>query len=301
MIKLNFGENFTKPIVLCLGKFDAVHVGHTAILSHAVKEAKNSGYLSAVFTFSNDISSLFNKKVGRVFSNEEREEIFNDFAVDVVIYKEFVNDFLKLDKKQFLDCLFGLYNVKEIVVGRDYTFGYKAEGDVGFLKRYVKDNKLNTVITIIDDVLYNGNRVSSTQIKNAIMGGDLSTVENLLGYKYFVVSTVVHGRHVGRSLSFPTANLILDLDKTPLKEGVYYTSCLIDGKRYKAITNFGPCPTFGINNVTIETHLIDFCGDLYGKKIKVVFNRRLRDTIKFKNIEDLIEQLKKDVEAVTND
>ncbi len=297
MKEYRFGEKINKKIVLCLGYFDAVHLGHIAIFQRAKLLAKNHQSETAVFTFKSGFNSNFNKN-GDIFTYDERKDKMSLYGIENCIFCDLTEEIRNLSPDKFLDKLFNMAKITGVVTGKDYTYGKNAAGNQITLEKYCKDK--NVIYDIVDDIEYEGQRVSSSQIKKCLMSGEIKQANEMLGGKYFIKSQVVEGRKVGRTIGFPTINMQIDSQKCPLKQGVYYTETVIDGKKYKGITNYGNCPTFDVNKLTLETNLIDFSGDLYGKTVTLYFNDYIRDIKKFDSIDELKTQLKKDKEK-TND
>lgn len=297
MKEYRFGEKINKKIVLCLGYFDAVHLGHIAILKKAELLAKNTQSEVVVFTFKSGFNSNFNKN-GDIFTYDERKDKMSLYGIDNCIFCDLTEEIRNLSPDEFLDELFGMAKITGVVTGKDYTYGKNAAGNQITLEKYCNDK--NAIYDIVDDVKYNGQRVSSSQIKKCLLSGEIKQANEMLGGKYFIKSQVVEGRKVGRTIGFPTINMQIDSQKSPLKQGVYYTEAIIDGKIYKGITNYGSCPTFDVNKLTLETNLIDFSGDLYGKTVILYFNDYIREIKKFATVDELKEQLKRDKEK-TND
>ena len=150
-------------------------------------------------------------------------------------------------------------------------------------------------VDVVSQVIFGGEKVSTSLIKEKLASGQIEQANELLTLPYFITGEVKRDRQVGRKLGFPTANISLNAQKTPLKLGVYHTAVEIDGKRYNCITNFGARPTFGLNEVLTETYIDGFDGDLYGKTLSVYFKKFLRELIKFNSADELIAQLKKDL------
>jgi riboflavin kinase/FMN adenylyltransferase len=190
------------------------------------------------------------------------------------------------------DLLVKKIGIKELIVGYDYSFGYKRSGNIHLLQKMGKD--LGFIVHVVDQIFLENTPVSSTTVRNLVQAGNLSEAKKLLGRDYQVRGTVIKGKNRGgRLLGFPTANLELVDELTP-KPGVYVVKVLIDDKSYNGLTNIGYNPTFGNNVFSVETHILDFSEDLVGKSIRVNFIERLRSEKTFKSIEDLANQIKKD-------
>lgn len=292
--------DFLKPsdleVCVALGFFDSIHIGHSAIINRAKEVANTYKVKSAVFTFENDIDSIIKGNKGLVLTYEERLKKLSKLSIDTVISTIFTKEFSNLSAIEFFNLLTKNINVKAIVCGRDYRFGNKGVGDVALLKSLCKEKSIT--VEIVDDVILDNERVSTTRIKNLLLLGDIKTANVLLGESYSISGEVVHGREVGRQMGFPTANVIIPSEKAKLKLGVYKTHVIIDGKRYNGITNYGARPTFNLDDVLTETYIDGYVGDLYGQSATVYFDDFIRDCVKFDTVDGLICQLKNDLEKI---
>ncbi len=256
-----------------IGNFDGVHIGH----QNLINKTKVNGFKSLVITFDE-----INKD--NIISLEEKIERIKLLEVDYLIilkYEDvktmFYTEFIKMLKK---------IKTKRVVIGKDFKFGYKQEGD------YI-DLESKLEVERVEDILINNNRISSTQIREYLKTGNINKANELLGYNYYVHGNVIKGNQLGRTIGFPTANL--DTINEVLQPGVYKTITYVEDISYKSITNIGINPTFNkLDNLKIETHLLDCDLDLYTKNIKVEFLVKLRDEKKFNSKEELIEVLTND-------
>ena len=282
-----------KKIVLALGYFDSLHIGHQEILKRVKGLAEELFVEPAVFTFDGDLNAYFGKKPLQVFTKTEKELKLADLGITEIIYAPVSEEFLSKSKEEFLEFLDGRAEVVAYVCGSDFCFGNKAEGNVEFLKEYA-ENRGRKVI-VVDEVLYNGNRASTTLVKNSLAIGDIKTANGLLGYDFSVTGTVVKGRGDGKKMDFPTVNVEVSKEKFMPKFAVYTGYVIIDGKRYKSVINYGFAPTFGIEKSVLEAFIIGFDGDLYGKTLTVYFTDYIREICKFSSIEELKDRIKKDI------
>lgn len=296
MKTIDFFKGDNSKIVVALGFFDSIHVGHATIINKAKEIAKTHMVDCAVFTFANDIDSLFGESNGLVLTYDERIEKLSKLSVNTVISTIFTNEFSKISAAEFFNVLTNNFQVKAVVCGKDYRFGHKGLGDVNLLKDLCEDKGI--CLSIVDDVSYCGKRVSTTNIKELLFDGRIEEANELLGESYSISGEVAHGRAVGSQMGFPTANVIIPSEKAKIKVGVYKTHVVLDGKEYKCITNYGARPTFNLSDVLTETYIDGFNGDLYGKKITVYFDSFIRECKKFNGIEELTNQLKLDLEKI---
>lgn len=281
--------------VIVLGGFDALHLGHRFLINKGKILAEKLKAPLLVFTLDGDLSFVNARKKGLVYTYEERLEIFNELAVNGVIRALFDKNFANISAEDFLNRLKNDFSPVGIICGGDYTFGKNAEGSADMLKDFC--NKSGILFEKSEFLSDGGEKISASSVKSALLNGDVKLAEKLSGGRYFIKSEVILGRKDGRKLGFPTANMLLPSGKLALKTGVYVTTAKINGENYIGITNFGSAPTFGVQKLVIETHFLDFSGDLYGKKIKLEFLDYLRENKKFESLSELKAQLIRD-EAV---
>lgn len=292
---LNVNQEYTRPIVLSLGFFDCIHIGHKSLIASANKLAKSIGAESFVFTFSSD-PSLYFKKSKQIFTFEDRLKVLENLHVDGVISSEFDENFANISPKSFLDMIFKRFNVKAVVVGADYTFGCRAEGNVEVLKGYATVKGARVLVVPFECA--HGEKLSTKNLKSYVESGDVKELNDYLAEPYFMTGTVASAKHNGTRMGFPTANIQQSADRLALKEGVYATEIVVDGKKYVSMTNVGAKPTFNDFSSSVETFILDFNGDIYGKTIKLSFFDRLRDVKTFAGMDELKTQLAKDEQTV---
>ena len=281
-------DHYEKPIVIALGFFDCVHLGHLALINEAKKMAVKLGGETAISTFGNDPNSLLNKKA-QVYSIQERLIVFENQGIDNVICEDFDSNFADLSPIEYLDSLTNRYNIIGVVVGKDYTFGKNAEGGVPMLKEYFAERA--TKVKVVPFEKANTKKISTRYIKKFIEDGDMQVANSLLTQPYFLSNEVVHARHRGTIIGYPTANINAHDNTITPATGIYITKVYVEGKSYIGITNVGPKPTFGENDFTIETHILDFNKDIYGKTIQVEFHKKIRDIVKFTSVPALCNQM----------
>ena len=285
---ITYGQQLNNPIVLCLGYFETMHVGHMQLIDIAKKVAREENAEVALFTFDK-------KSDNELFTYRERLNLYQNAGISIVVKADFTADFKATKGKDFVKSLLGCLNVKAIVCGFDYTFGCD-RCDAFDLTEVLEGKHRLFVVKSVDLC---GEKVSSTRVRSLLNDNKIATVNTLLGHPYFISGTVVHGRGVGHSLGFPTANIVVDANKI-LPHGVFAAYTLINNKTYAAFVNIGAKPTFDVQTQTIEAHIIDFEGDLYGKQLQIYFIDYLRPTVKFDSEKDLVEQLKTDRQTTLN-
>lgn len=282
---INFNDRLSESVSVALGYFDCVHKGHREIF----EKAKSLNENFAVFT----IKGNFFKR-DDVYGFEEKCDLFSECGAKYIIYADGNKDFFDLSPLEFLEKFTANFKVSAFVCGEDFTFGKNAFGNTEILKKFCDDRGIEFVVIPIKT--YNGEKISSGRIKKLLFSGEVKVADELLGFPYFVKGKVVRGRGEGASKTVATANICLDKNKFSLKRGVYATKVIVDNKEYYGVTNYGNCPTFDCNDETIETHLINFKGSLYGKEIKVFFLDYLREIKSFSSALELKKQISKDME-----
>lgn len=287
-------ENSTSATI---GNFDGVHVGHKKIIAAVKEEAKQKGLSSCVITFHpHPQKVLQNIDIPLLVPIRERLKLLEKEGVDVVACYTFTKDIAKIPAKDFVtDILIGKLNLKHLIVGPGFSFGRKREGNLDLLDKMGKEYDFDT--EVVETALIDGEIVSSTAIRNLVREGNMTKAGKFLGYNFYIEGQVKEGEGRGRQIGFPTANLDTDWDILP-KVGVYATLAHVDGIVLNSITNVGYRPTFGNNELVIETHIFNFNEDIYKKRIEVEFVDRVRDEQKFNGPQALVEQIKKDVDRV---
>ncbi|SCY12271.1 bifunctional riboflavin kinase/FAD synthetase [Alkaliphilus peptidifermentans] len=289
--------NRNKKRGVALGNFDGVHIGHQQLISTLVDKSREGKLESSVYTFRNHPLAYVSKGEGPplITSIEVKTKILEEFNVETLILDEFNEEIMSLSPEDFIkEILVNKLNCKVAIVGFDYRFGYKAQGDVKLLKDLGKKYEIE-VFEIDPVVLYN-EKVSSSSIRKYIWDGKIDLANEFLGRYYSLYSRVVHGMGRGKFLGYPTANSLIEPFHLIPKEGVYATFVIVGGKTYMGATCVGTNPTFNGKNTTVETFIIDYKGSLYDQFIEIKFVMRIRDNVKFENVDDLVEQMMLDVE-----
>lgn len=285
------------PCVVALGCFDGVHKGHARVLGIARKKADELGLPLCVFAFSEPPRNFFSPvSVPLLTLREEKLELFESLGVDVAVCVPFDESILSMCAEDFVNnILIGNMKAAHIVCGYNYTFGKNAAGNPELIKDICVKKSIG--VTVTPDFTVNGCSVSSSLVRNVIADGDMETAALLLGRPYSICDTVVNGQHLARKLGFPTVNIIPKQGKLTPKNGVYVTRISFDSGTKYGITNIGMRPTVDTHIMCAETHIFDFDGDLYGKKITVEFMRFLREETKFPSVEQLAKQVETDIET----
>lgn len=283
-----------EELFVALGTFDGIHLGHRKIMETAVKEAKKINAKSAVLTFDKHPLSVLkpDKKARLLTNNIVKSHIIESLNLDYLIYAKFDTDCSNMEPLKFIEFLCKGLKAKGLICGYNYTFGRLGTGNTQLLNEY-KDI-YNYKLIVIEPVTINGDIISSSLIRNKFRQGLVEEANMLLGYNYFFEGHIKEGKKLGRKLGFPTANIIID-EEMCIKNGVYITSTIIEGKVFSSISNVGHTPTIENNNRVVETFIFNFDENLYGKNLKVQFHKFIREERKFDSIEKLKLQVSHDI------
>ena len=284
---------------IALGFFDGVHAGHGELMKMTRRRAEEIGATASVLSFDVHPDTLvFKKEVPLINSAISREEIIRRcYGIDNVVFLHFNQHMMHMPWEQFIESLIAELGIAWIVVGHDFCFGYKGEGTAEKLKAYCAEHGLGC--DIIPALKIDGRIVSSTYIRELIAQGDMETANRFLGHPHTLSDTVHSGYHLGTSLGAPTINMYFPDGVLVPKHGVYATKVFLeDNSSYIAVTNVGVRPTVSeINRVSVESHLLDYSGNLYGRQARLEFYSFLRPEIKFASFEELADQIKKDADS----
>lgn len=287
-------NNKESEIYVALGSFDGLHYGHLSLVKKTVQVAKEKNGKSMVFTYKNHPKTLVKPESSPklIMDLETKLKYLEEENIDIVVLKSFNKEFMSMSAEDFIKLLCLDYNVKGIIVGFNFKFGYKNLGDIELLKNL--QDKYEYELYIMEPYTYNGDVISSTRIRKILLEGDVKEATKMLSKPYLIKGKVIHGKKLGRTIGFPTANLQFDGKMIIPKKGVYYTNIEYNNKIFKGITSVGNNPTVNGKQLTIETFILNFNDTIYGQEIKVYFIERIRDEIKFNSLEELIEQIKQD-------
>ena len=283
--------------VVTMGNFDGIHLGHQALVLRSLEEARRRNVASVVLTFDpHPLKVLAPARAPRlILTPEDKIELLQDLGVDVVINQRFDASFASLEAEEFVRrFIVSRLKAKKIWVGRDLRFGHGRKGDVQQLIRWGEE--LGFEVGIVEPILVNGVRVSSSQIRQAIEAGRVDEARSSLGRYHFISGTVVEGNRRGRDLGFPTANIANRTEVIP-SDGIYATLFHIGQERWLSVSSIGVNPTFGAGPRTVESYILNFDRDIYGKKIKLAFVKKIREEKKFADVASLIAQIQEDVRS----
>lgn len=290
------------PSVVAIGNFDGVHRGHQAVLSGLVRSASGQGHLPVAVTFHPHPLRILapDRAPFLIQALEDRLEALERVGVGAVVVVPFNRLFAALSASEFLDQMVcGRLGAREVWVGSDARFGRGREGDLSLLRRWESEGRFRLVVA--DDVASGGHRISSSGIRRLVAAGEVSVAMRHLGRPFEVRGEVVRGASRGRGMGFPTANLLPDLPLLP-GEGIYAAEGVVEGIEgpLAAAVHVGPVPTFGVRDTVVEAHLLDFEGELPGRRLRLRFLRRIRAIERFEQVQDLRDRIAEDV-RITRD
>lgn len=287
--------------VITIGNFDGVHVGHKSLIEKLKKLSATLDTTSLVMTFEPQPLEYFNPDscVPRLTRLREKFHHLAKTGVDAVLVSRFNSVFAKKSADMFLkEILVDRLKIKAILVGEDFRFGYKREGDIDLLKKM--GERYGFLVNIMPNVMLHEERVSSTSIRKALLNADQGYAEQLLGRPFTMMGRIVYGSQLGRQLGFPTANIYLHRKATPIK-GIYIVRLYgISEKGLPGVANVGVRPTIGGTRILLEVYLFNFNQNIYGKYVTVEFCKKLREEVRFANLELLKNQMVLDANDASN-
>lgn len=290
-------------LVLTIGTFDGVHLGHQTLIRQINQKARKLGGQSGLLTFHPHPRMILNSnkanKIQLLSTIEERLELLKKTKIDHVFVIPFSVDFANMDAEDYLkDILIHYFHPRHLVIGYDHRFGKNRAGDIHLLNELKE--KYNYTVEKVSQQKINDITYSSTNIRNSLLKGQVQNAKHLLGYGYKLTGVVVHGEQLGRKMNFPTANIqLLNESKLIPATGVYAVKTKINNTIYNGMLNIGTRPTFNGLNKTIENHIFAFCEEIYGYTLEIEFVKRIRDEIKFNSLEELKAQLHKDKKQIS--
>ncbi|MBW3521722.1 MULTISPECIES: bifunctional riboflavin kinase/FAD synthetase [unclassified Chryseobacterium] len=284
-----------KPLALSLGMFDGVHLGHKCIIDELKKVGSAHHLETAILTFWPHPRFVFNPNEELKLLNtlDEKTLLMEKYGINNLFLKEFDDEFRNLTGEEFVrQILIDKLNVKYLIIGYDHSFGKNKSGNFELLQKLSKE--LDFEVEQMEAINIHENNISSTKIRNALLAGNILEANEMLGYSYSVSGTVVHGKKLGRTIGYPTANIETENLKLLPKKGAYIVEVLVKNKQYKGMLSVGTNPTVNGEKLTVEVYILDFNGDIYDEKITVKFRDFLHEEIKFEGLEKLIERLDED-------
>ena len=299
VITSNEDYRFTKSNVIALGNFDGIHIAHQKVIKTALQIAKKNSLSSLVLLFDKHPISVLNDSAPKLLTTlDQKIKILEQLGVDYVYIQEFDVKFSTLEPDYFIiKILIDKLLAASIVAGFDYRFGKGAKGDTQYLKEICV--KFKTDVTIVDKVDFDNEPVSASRIRNLLDEGDIEKANKLLGRRYSIEGTVVHGRGLGSKIGFPTANIDISKNIKLPGSGVYLTKSSIDNELFDSITNIGSNPTINdylTDGISCETHVIGYSNlNLYDKEIVIQFKRKIRNEQKFDSLDQLRKAIENDI------
>ena len=290
-----FDFKIEEDTVITLGKFDGLHRGHELLMENLLNWREKYRYKAVVFTFDIPPRQQVNGVDTRVLTtNEEKRAIFERSGVDYLIECPFTPEVMCMEPKAFIEWMVNALHARCFVIGNDFRFGHNRAGDYEVLRQYAVE--FGYEVVVLDKIQEDGRDISSTYIREEIGQGHIEKANNLLGYEFFAKSMIIHGKQLGRKIGIPTINMEFPPEKLLPPNGVYVTRVLMDGVWHKGVTNVGCKPTVSDSRlIGVETHILDFSGNVYGKEAEVCFLHYIRPEQKFASIEDLQAQMERDV------
>lgn len=285
-----------ESIAITIGNFDGVHRGHQAMLSSIIDQCRQNQYKLVVITFRpHPVQILRPRENFLINSYKERSELLSQMGVDYLIEIPFTRDLSTLLPEDFLDKFVMTPSLQKIFIGHDFAFGAQKKGDADFIASYSKSKQID--YQLMNEYSSESLKYSSTSVRNFLNDGDVVRASEILGRNFYVSGRIVKGAGRGKTIGFPTANISYDEARIIPQRGVYVTKTHYRDQLYYSVSNIGHNPTFSQRDeLSVETYILDFDQDIYGEEIKVEFIKRLRDERKFSSVNDLIVQIRKDVE-----
>ncbi len=289
---------YPRDTVVTIGNFDGVHRGHRHLIGQIVRRARELGADAAVLTFEPHPLRVLrpDMELKRLSSPEERAEMIASLGVDLLVTYPFTPDVAAMSAREFVSMLRERFRMVELWIGPDFALGRNREGDARKLRELGRE--MGFAVHQFTPFVWHGQVVHSSNIRADVAEGRVEAAGDLLGHPYSLTGEVVPGDGRGKSIGVPTANLALCGDRLLPAEGVYAAWATVgDGSRYPAVVNVGRRPTFDGDGVTVEAHLLDFRGDIYGWEMVLEFRRHLRGEQKFPDIDALVAQIRRDIES----
>jgi riboflavin kinase/FMN adenylyltransferase len=284
-----------KETLLTIGVFDGVHAGHRYLLERLQQRAAERKLLSGVVTFNPHPQSVLHphSQLPWLTNLEDRIQTLRELGVDIVTVLTFTPKVAQLSARDFMSLLMQHLKMQGIMVGPDFALGRGGEGNINLLRTL--GHEMEFSVEALRPYTINGEVVSSTLIRQALAQGDMRRIQTLMGRYFYLRGKVITSDKRGRVLGFPTANLDIKPQQALPSNGIYATITQVDGKQFPSATNIGIRPTFGEGQKTVETHLLNYEGDLYDREIQVEFVQKLRDEQRFASVKDLKTQIAEDI------
>lgn len=288
-----------QPSCVALGFFDGMHLGHLKLINEVINVSKKKGLKKGLLTFDSQPKAYLSKQPFRyLMSLNDKIEFLQQAEFDYLLVIEFNDQISQIAPEAFIENFIVKNSIKHVVCGYDFHFGYHGKGDSELLNELKQDRYQ---VSVVDKLEYQHHKISSSLIRDLLTEGNVELANQLLNRCYQVSGLIIHGRKNGHKIGFPTINVAADEYVLP-KGGVYGAKVIIDGKEYLGMANIGYNPTFtALKQISLEVNIFDFDQDVYGKKAKVIFLKRIRQEQKFASVADLVEQLKQDRQKIIDE
>jgi riboflavin kinase/FMN adenylyltransferase len=282
--------------VLTIGNYDGIHLGHRKIIEKVRTHAAEISGTSMLMTFNPHPLSVLrpDNHLGLITPVNVKKRLIEESGIDVLLLLPFTDEFRFTEPEAFVEnILVGMLGIKRLVVGYDFKFGKGGKGNIEILRTL--SGRFGFFFEIVEAITLNDEKIGSNRIRKLIMAGDVKKAEVFLGRPYIMEGRVSRGYGRGGGIGFPTINIVTEFEVIP-KNGVYISEVRVDNKTYQSVTNIGYNPTFNNKESSIETFILDFSDNLYGKEVSLYFHELIRDEIKFNNADDLKHRISMDVQ-----
>ena len=285
--------------LVTIGVFDGVHLGHQQLIKGLVDRAHGVGRSAVAITFFPHPDKVLNDVSERYYltTPERRADLMLELGVDVVITLPFDEEFRQLTAAEFVDLMVDYLRIRELWVGADFALGFQREGDVRYLKAQGESRGFTVNAVELITTIHNDTLIRSSKVRSHVIRGEMSDAKAMLGRAYELSGKIVKGERRGRTIGIPTANLEAWSEQIVPANGVYATWAILGEAAFMAATNIGHRPTFGGDHVTVEAHLLDFNREIYGERMELRFEKRLRPERKFNGLDELVVQIRADIAA----
>jgi riboflavin kinase/FMN adenylyltransferase len=299
IIDNNFEGILNKKTYIALGSFDGLHLGHMSLIEKCIQLSEQHNGKSMVYTFRNHPLTVVNPNIAPklLMDNQSKTEILREVGIDILCLIDFNKEVMQMTAENFVQELLTKYNMGGVVVGFNYRFGHRNQGNVSLLLEL--GHKYDFKVEVMNPLDFQSELISSSRIRNLVENGDVIQANKMLFKPLMISGEVISGKKLGRTLGYPTANIMVDERFIIPSPGVYYTKVKHKNRTYIGMTNVGYNPTVeSTTKINIETYILNFDKDIYGDSIQVYFIERIRDEVKFSSLEELVNQMKKDFHYV---
>jgi len=285
-----------REVILSIGAFDGVHLGHQYLIKHLVQQARETESISAVITFHPHPRTVLYPEEPTLYLTtlQEKASLLEGLGLDLLVVLPFTPKLARTSARDFICSICDHLRIRELWVASGFALGHNREGDVAYLRELGRQMGFDAVV--IEPLSLGGEVVSSSRIRSLVMDGKVEEAAKLLGRYPFLTGRVVVGAGRGKRMGFPTANLAIDEGKVIPADGVYAVRVRLGAENHQGVANVGMRPTFDGGARTVEAHILDFEGKLYGTELRLEFVKRLRPERRYASVDQLIAQMQQDVE-----